>query len=171
MNELVEEWTRRSNSFKQAATAILEPKPTNTRPAMPVVFIGHGRSYVWRDLKDFLVDRLGLDWEEFNREAAAGLTTIERLESMLEKASFAFLVCTAEDEQADGTKRARENVIHEAGLFQGKLGFRRAIILLEEGCNEFSNVHGLGQIRFPKGNVMAKSEEIRQVLERERVVH
>ena len=26
---------------------------------------------------------------------------------------------TAEDEHADGTKHARENVIHEVGLFQG----------------------------------------------------
>ena len=57
---------------------------------------------------------------------------------------------TAEDEQPDGTLRARENVIHEAGLFQGRLGFEKAIILLEEGCEEFSNIEGLGQIRFPE---------------------
>jgi predicted nucleotide-binding protein len=43
------------------------------------------------------------------------------------------------------------NVVHEAGLFQGRLGFERAIILLEEGCKSFSNIEGLGQIRFPKG--------------------
>ena len=51
---------------------------------------------------------------------------------------MAFLVLTAEDEQTDGTLHARENVIHEAGLFQGRLGFEKAIILLEEGCQEFS---------------------------------
>ncbi|HEY7423990.1 MAG TPA: hypothetical protein VH682_07125, partial [Gemmataceae bacterium] len=55
----------------------------------------------------------------------------------------------------------------EVGLFQGRLGFERAIILLEEGCSEFSNIVGLTQIRFPKGNIMAKSEEVRRVLERE----
>ena len=80
---------------------------------------------------------------------------------------MAFLVCTAEDEHADSTQHARENVVHEAGLFQGRLGFERAIILLEEGCAEFSNIHGLGQIRFPKGNISAVFEEIRTVLERE----
>jgi predicted nucleotide-binding protein len=74
---------------------------------------------------------------------------------------------TAEDEQPDGRMRARENVVHEIGLFQGRLGFKRAIVLLEEGCEEFSNIHGIGQIRFPKGNIGAKFEEIRQVLERE----
>ena len=71
---------------------------------------------------------------------------------------------------ADGSTHARENVIHEAGLFQGRYGFERAIIVLEEGCTQFSNIHGLGQIRFPKGDIMACSEEIRQVLEREGVL-
>jgi predicted nucleotide-binding protein len=74
---------------------------------------------------------------------------------------------TAEDEHADATRHARENVVHEAGLFQGRLGFRRAIILLEEGCAEFSNIVGLSQIRFPKGNIRACFEDVRAVLERE----
>jgi predicted nucleotide-binding protein len=77
---------------------------------------------------------------------------------------------TAEDEQVDGNKRARMNVIHEAGLFQGRLGFTRAIVLLEDGCEEFSNIQGLGQIRYPRGNIKAAFEEIRQVLEREGII-
>jgi predicted nucleotide-binding protein len=62
------------------------------------------------------------------------------------------------------------NVIHEAGLFQGRLGFQRAIVVLEEGCEEFSNIQGLGQIRFPRGNISAVFENIRQVLEREGLI-
>ena len=62
------------------------------------------------------------------------------------------------------------NVVHEAGLFQGRLGFERAIILLEEGCKSFSNIEGLGQIRFPKGNIVALFEEVRRVLEREHLI-
>ena len=131
------------------------------------VFIGHGRSPVWRELKDFLRDRLFLDFEEFNRVTPAGVATPSRLEEMLNSAAFAFLIMTAEDEQLGGEFNARLNVIHEAGLFQGKLGFRKAIILLEEGCEEFSNIHGLGRIHFPKGNIKATFEEVRQVLERE----
>ena len=77
---------------------------------------------------------------------------------------------TAEDELADGSTQARMNVIHEVGLFQGRLGFTKAIVLLEDGCQEFSNIQGLGQIRFPKDNIAAKFEEIRQVLEREGVI-
>lgn len=77
---------------------------------------------------------------------------------------------TGEDEQPDGKLRARMNVIHEAGLFQGRLGFTKAIVVLEDGCEEFSNIQGLGQIRFPKGKIKACFDEIRQVLEREGVI-
>ena len=62
------------------------------------------------------------------------------------------------------------NVVHEAGLFQGRLGFTKAIILLEDGCEGFSNIEGLGQIRFPKGNIQSAFEEIRRVLEREGLI-
>lgn len=134
------------------------------------IFIGHGRSFLWRELKDFLFERLRLNWEEFNREAVAGFTTFERISEMLAEADFAFLIMTGDDLHADNTVHARENVVHEVGLFQGKLGPKRAIILLEDGCNEFSNIIGLSQIRFPKGNISAKFEDIRKVLERENVI-
>lgn len=134
------------------------------------IFIGHGRSSMWRELKDFLNDRLGLPWDEFNREAVAGITTFERISEMLDSASFAFLIMTAEDQHSDSSTHARQNVVHEVGLFQGRLGPTKAIILLEEGCSEFSNIVGLSQIRFPKGHISAVFEEIRRVLEREGVI-
>jgi hypothetical protein len=131
------------------------------------VFIGHGRSPVWREFKDFISERLYLPWDEFNRDPVAGMMTFERLSQMLSSASFAFLVMTAEDQHADERLHARENVIHEVGLFQGRLGPRKAIILLEEGCNEFSNIVGLSQLRFSTGNPSAAFENMRRVLERE----
>ena len=134
------------------------------------VFIGHGRSTVWKDLKDFVQDRLHLPWDEFNRVPVAGVTNVSRLSRMLDEAAVAFLILTAEDEQTDGKIHARMNVVHEVGLFQGRLGFEKAIILLEEGCEEFSNITGLGQLRFPKGNIAAAFEDVRLVLEREGLV-
>jgi predicted nucleotide-binding protein len=131
------------------------------------VFIGHGRSNAWRELKDFVQDRLHLPWDEFNRVPVAGITNVARLIEMLDAAAIAFLIMTAEDEMADGALQARMNVVHEAGLFQGRLGFTKAIVLLEDGCEQFSNIEGLGQIRFPAGNITAAFEEIRRVLERE----
>lgn len=131
------------------------------------VFIGHGRSPVWRELKDFIRDTLRLEVEEFGRVSTAGISTTTRLSEMLDNASFAFLIMTAEDETGDGKRVARQNVIHEVGLFQGRLGNERAIVLLEDGCEEFTNIAGLGQIRFPSGRVSAVFEDIRSVLRRE----
>ena len=89
---------------------------------------------------------------------------------MLDSATVAFLLMTWEDETAEGSLRARENVVHEAGLFQGRLGFGKAIVLLEDGCKEFSNITGLGHIPFPKNNIAAAFEEVRKVLEREELI-
>lgn len=87
------------------------------------------------------------------------ITNIARLSEMLDAAAVALLVMTAEDEHASGKMQAPMNVVHEAGLFQGRLGFTKAIVLLEEGCEEFSNIQGLGQVHFPKGNIKAAFEE------------
>lgn len=53
------------------------------------IFIGHGKSNAWKDLKDFLQDRLKLEWDEFNRELTAGRSTKERLEAC---ANFFFCI-------------------------------------------------------------------------------
>lgn len=144
-----------------------------TRPGSSMgtkVFIGHGHSPVWRELKDFLEDQLGLEVEEFNRVSTAGVSIANRLMSMLNSTTIAFLVMTGEDEQSHGELRPRENVVHEAGLFQGRLGFERAIILLEDGCTKFSNNTGLGHIKFPEQYIRAAFQDVRDVLEREGVL-
>lgn len=134
------------------------------------VFIGHGgASAEYLKLGVWLGD-LGLDWEVFDRKPTAGMSTKERLLEMLDNAQIAFLLMTPEDEDAEGKMNARANVIHEVGLFQGRLGWMKALILLEEGCEEFSNIEGVGQIRYPKGNIKAAFEEIREVLQREGVL-
>jgi len=86
---------------------------------------------------------------------------------MLEKSSFAILVMTGEDETKSGELRARQNVIHELGLFQEKLGFPKAIVLLEEGTEEFSNIHGINQIGYGKGNIRERFGEVLAILKRE----
>lgn len=134
------------------------------------IFIGHGRSPVWLRLDKFLRETLGLQTDEFETLSPAGLSHTERLRQMMDGACFAFLVMTGDEEHADGTRHARESVIHEVGLFQGRLGFERAIVMLEEGCQEFLNIVGHGQIRFPRGDIQARYEEVRKVLQRERLI-
>jgi predicted nucleotide-binding protein len=128
------------------------------------IFIGHGRSLLWRELKDFIVDDLKLLHDELDRISVAGRPITDRLNEMLSDAMFAFLVLTAEDQQIDGSQRARQNVVHEAGLFQGRLGFGRAILLVEENVDEFSNSSGLVQIRFPRGRIQAIFYQVQRSL-------
>jgi hypothetical protein len=102
----VERIARQTRLYLQKRIAL---KETSVVPTEGTVFIGHGRSKVWKDLKEFLQDRLHLTPDEFNLQSAAGMATTERLQEMLDSAVFAFLVMTAEDEHADSTKHAREN--------------------------------------------------------------
>lgn len=134
------------------------------------VFIGHGGASTEHLKLGIWLSDLGLEWEVFDRKPTAGMSTKERLLEMLDDAQIAFLLMTPEDEDAEGKMKARANVIHEVGLFQGRLGWMKAIVLLEEGCEEFSNIEGIGQIRYPKGNINAAFDEIRQVLQREGVL-
>ena len=143
---------------------IPEPPPTVVRPT---IFIGHGGSPLWRDLKDHLHEKHGLSVQAYEIGARAGHTIRDILEDMLKKSSFAILVMTGEDQSSDGQLRARQNVVHEAGLFQGRLGFNRAIVLLEEGTEEFSNIHGLDQIRFSRGNIKEAFGDVLAILRRE----
>lgn len=120
----------------------------------PRVFIGHGgKSQAWRDLKDHLKDLHHLDVVTFESGSRAGHTVRDILQEMLGGANFAILVMTGEDVLHDGNMRARQNVVHEAGLFQGRLGFGRAIILLERGVENFSNLDGIQYIPFDPGSI------------------
>jgi predicted nucleotide-binding protein len=143
------------------------PAPPPAPPPPPVVFIGHGRSGQWRDLKDHLQDQHGYQIQAYEIGARAGHVIRDILEEMLTKSSFAVLVMTAEDEMLDEQFRARQNVVHEIGLFQGKLGFSRAIVLVEEGVEVFSNLQGIQQIRFSKGNIRETYGDVLATLRRE----
>jgi len=131
------------------------------------IFIGHGHNNQWRDLKDHLHEQHGFDVTAYEVGPRAGLSVKEVLEAMLNESSFALLVLTGEDIDTYGEMHARENVVHEVGLFQGRLGFRRAIVLLEEGVHEFSNILGLNQIRFSKGNIRETFGDVLATIRRE----
>jgi predicted nucleotide-binding protein len=132
------------------------------------IFIAHGRDAQWRELKDHLTDK-----QQFRHVSAyetgerAGLTVIEILKGLLDSASFAVLVHTAEDMEASGARHARLNVVHETGLFQGRLGFARAVVLLENGCDDFTNIAGLHQIRFAHGNIASTFGNVLAAIDRE----
>lgn len=131
------------------------------------VFIGHGRSGQWRDLKDHLQDKHKIRVSAYETGARAGHTIRDILDDMADESSFAILVMTGEDEQATGKLRCRQNVVHEAGLFQGKLGFPRAIVLLENGTEKFSNLDGIQYIEFSKNNIKETFGDVLATIKRE----
>lgn len=141
--------------------------PLEESELKPTIFIGHGRSPLWRELKDHLQDMHGYSVEAYEVGARAGHSIRDILDSMLDNSSFAFLVMTAEDEMSDGTFQPRMDVVHELGLFQGRLGWPRGIMLLEEGAEDFSNMVGIHQLRFSQGNIKEIFGDVLATLKRE----
>ncbi|BBH19808.1 hypothetical protein Back11_11530 [Paenibacillus baekrokdamisoli] len=142
----------------------------STIPKPQSVFIGHGRSKLWARVKTFLHDDYGINSFSFESETHVGESIIPVLQNFLERATFAILILTAEDETAEGKIRARQNVVHEAGLFQGKLGFNKVVILRQDGLDDFSNVDGLQYIGFSGENIEQAFYEIQRVLKREGII-
>lgn len=141
------------------------PAPAPVEP--PNIFIGHGRSDLWKDLKNHLTDHQGYKVVAYETGSRSGHTIRDVLENMLDASSFAIVVMTGEDEQDDGSLRARQNVVHEAGLFQGRLGFPRVAILMEAGVDAFSNIDGVQYIPFSTGNIRETYGDVLAVLRRE----
>lgn len=156
-----------SEHFQEAV--IPEPPEMSVprRIPPPNIFIGHGRSDQWRQLKDHLQDQHEYKVEAYESGARAGHAVRDILDELMQSASFAILVMTGEDETADGALRARQNVVHETGLFQGRLGFSRAVVLEEEGVETFSNLAGIQTIRFSKDRIRETFGDVLGVLHRE----
>jgi hypothetical protein len=151
----------------ESISAISEQLMESSAPTQrPCIFIGHGgKSTAWRVLA-LRLQGLGYRVEEFSSSTRAGRSVTDVLQSMLDVAQMAFLIHTPEDEFEPGNFRARENVIHETGMFQGRLGFTKAIIVRESGAESFSNIDGLQEIRF-SNEIESVMGQIIDVLRRE----
>lgn len=135
------------------------------------VFIGHGRDPQWKYLKRILEENHGFNVDAFEAVERAGYLTLTSIDMMVRASSVALVVMTGEDEMKDGSRRARENVVHEVGFCQGALGMQNTIILLEEGVSEFSNIAGMTQIRFPKHDLLSVEEKVVAALQQRREAH
>ena len=141
--------------FEESAIDAQLPEPAQEEQDKidPTILIGHGSGQAWRDLKDHLHEQHGYTVQAYETGARAGHAIRDILQEMMSKSAFALLVLTCDDNVGDGKYRARQNVVHETGLFQGRLGFSRAIVLSEDGVEEFSNIAGIHQIRFSKEKI------------------
>lgn len=141
---------------------------TTTKDVRPDrVFLSRGRSGDWREVQAYIERDLQIKTLELAQQANKGRTVLQKLDEESGQCSFAVVVMTGDDDLGTENPRARENVMHEIGYFQGKFGLNNVCILYEEGTNIPSNIHGLVYVSFPKGMVRATfgdlARELREV--------
>jgi hypothetical protein len=130
------------------------------------VFISHGHNELLKlKLKDFILVRLKKTPIILAEQPSRGLTIVEKLERVSEHCRFAIILMTKDDEQKEGGVRARQNVIHEIGFFQGKYGRKNVILLAEMGVEMFTNISGIVQIEFEPANFERIFEPLRIEIE------
>ena len=116
------------------------------------VFISHGRSDAWFRVQTFIEKDNGFDSLELAQQPNKGRTILQKLNEEASRCGFAVIVMTGDDVAGDEI-RARENVMHEIGFFQGKYGLHNIALLHEVGVNIPTNIDGLAYISFAKGSI------------------
>ena len=92
------------------------------------VFISHGRSKEWYKVQAFIEKDIKLQTLELAQEPILGRTILQKLNEEAGRCGYAVIVMTGED-MVDEEVRARENVMHEIGFFQGKYGLQNITLL------------------------------------------
>jgi len=118
------------------------------------IFISHGLSKEWFKVQSYIEKDMHLLTLELAQEANLGRTILQKLNEESSKCCYAVIVMTGDDIFGQEI-RARENVLHEVGFFQGKYGLKNVVLLHEEDVNIPSNIHGLVYIPFPKNYLEA----------------
>jgi predicted nucleotide-binding protein len=127
------------------------------------VFISHGRSSAWIELRNFL-RKAKRPTAELAQQANRGHTVITKLAEAANHCSHAVIVMTGDDAIASGSKRVRENVMHEIGYFQGRLGLDRVVLLRERGVSIPSNLGGIVYLSFRRGRISDAFKQLMQEL-------
>jgi len=150
---------KNSNVFKDRLLLSIEEVLMEDRQH---VFVSHGQNELLKlKLKDFLTNRLGRRVVVLSELPSHGLTVVEKLERASQQCSCAIILMTRDDETKDGGLRARQNVVHEIGFFQGRYGRRNVILLAERGVELFSNISGIVRIEFDAGAFEGAFEPLR----------
>ena len=122
------------------------------------VFVVYGHDTNSRNELEVILRRWNLNPLILEKLPSKGQTIIEKLEENIEKASFAMVLLTPDDEgKVAGVEsglmgRARQNVILEMGMLLAKLG-RKRVAILHKKTTELelpSDVNGLMYISFDK---------------------
>jgi predicted nucleotide-binding protein len=105
-------------------------------------------------------------------EPGKGRPLTDKFEEEAQTCSFVFALFTPDDEvfnSAQTYNQARPNVIYETGWFIGRLGRQRVILILKDGAEIHSDLHGVSQVRF-LNTVEEKFREIQQELRAAKII-
>lgn len=145
----------------------IETVKTPESPAAKGVFLVHHESPYLDIVRNFIQEDCGLRVYEISSAdiATSGFTTL--LGEQLPRCGFAVCLLGKSEAMADGRARADQNVVYQAGFFQGKYGFGRVALLTEEGCDGFSNIAGIVRLDFPSSQVDTTFIDLQRMLQRE----
>jgi hypothetical protein len=138
---------------------------TRLRPAG--VLIAHDENPQWWVVRQFIERNCGLPTYELGSSAVDEHNLAELMRRTLSRCSFAVCLLSAKEIGPGGRARADQNIVQQAGIFQGRYGFGRVAILAEEGCDTFSNIAGLIRMDFPSGRITSTFLELERMLRRE----
>lgn len=154
----VEMYVRRLQSIRERlplwADGEAKSSQVDSADAEGPIFVVHGRDEGKAQFVARVLERgTGRDVTILREQPNEGRTLIEKFEHHAERASFAVVVLTGDDEgglAGTGVRqpRGRQNVVFELGFFFGLLGRGRVVVLMQPGVEQPSDVHGLVYIEL-----------------------
>jgi len=126
------------------------------------IFVSHGTESPALAKVERFLRALGVEPIVVSRGPSEGMAVDDLVEKRMAEADCAIILATA-DEEVEGRRQPRPNLIHEIGLAQEKLGMR-VIYLKEEGCEFPSNVRPKVWENFTQQNMECGFEKISKEL-------
>ncbi|HTU20756.1 MAG TPA: PfkB family carbohydrate kinase [Gemmataceae bacterium] len=134
------------------------------------VYIGFGQDPLGNQVEEYLRRTHGLDVKRCALKPRAGRQHVDDLSDCLDCCTFAVLVPDPEGEAEDDKPWTRDRVLREAGLFQGRLGLHRVVLMLPEGVKKLANVEGLQSIDVPKDRLYRALKQLEVLLKRDGII-
>ncbi len=94
------------------------------------------------------LQKSGLKVKQCQASPSPGRYRIDDLVEFLDCCTFAILVYDSEHEAGESRQGRRERIAHEIGLFQGRLGFTRVVLLVPEGSRDSLCLDGVQRVIF-----------------------
>jgi len=107
------------------------------------IFIIHGHDDHLKKEVQLLLERADLDDVVLHERPDKGRNLIDKLIEEGVSACYVIALLSPDDYQADGSYRARQNVVLEIGYFLGKLGKSKVRMIVKKGIEIPSDLQGI----------------------------